>query len=177
MKQIAINAWAVLVAACSLAVFSSPTKAQVTAQELLRLPTGRIVELARMGEPEAQYWVGRALQTGAIQMPNSSFESIAQWFISAADQGHEEAIFHFFDNELYYPKDRRAVALQLLNTLAVQGSGRAYYNLWLVTRGPKNENHLLEAVRLGYRPAILRVGNILRFSNVGSQKWDLERAA
>lgn len=174
-KQLTLKACAVLLVLCSIAIFSSPTRAQVTAEDLLSLPTDRIVELARMGEPEAQYWVGRALESRAIQMPNTSLESIAQWFMRAADQGHEEAIYHFFDNAYYYPEGRRAVALQLLNTIAVRGSGRAYYELFEGAETP-NPNHLLEAARLEYRPAILRLGAALKFADFGSEKWDLERA-
>ncbi len=174
-KRLTLKACAVFFVLCSISIFSSPTRAQVTAEDLLSLPTDRIVELARMGEPEAQYWVGRALESRAIQMPNTSRESIAQWFMRAADQGHEEAIYHFFNNAYYYPEGRRAVALQLLNMIAVRGSGRAYYELWGGAVTP-NPNHLLEAARLEYRPAILQLGGALKFSDFGSERWDLERA-
>lgn len=152
-------------------------EAQVTAEDLLTLQTERIVELAKMGEPEAQYWVGKAIASGAIQLPGASLTSSVSWMIAAADQGHENAAFHFFENAYLYPAERRSVALRLLQPIAARGSGRAHYLLWYhADYRPDHSEHLLQAVELGYRPAVMRLGAILSLGSFGSFEWDLHRS-
>ena len=128
-KQPSLRACSVLLVLCSIAIFSSPARAQVTAEQLLTLSTERIVELAMFGEPEAQFWVANAVYNGVLGSPRPYYES-HDWFIAAAEQGHVEATFRVSDMARHY-EDLRSKAVTLLLPLARSGSGRAHYHLRL----------------------------------------------
>lgn len=178
-KQLSLRACSVLLILCSIAIFPSPARAQVTAEQLLTLSTERIVELAMFGEPEAQFWVANAVYNGVLASPRPYYES-HDWFIAAAEQGHVEATFRVSDMARHY-EDLRSKAVTLLLPLARSGSGRAHYHLriqydFLDERLLAN-HHLKEAADLGYRPAMLTYGPLLALSDQSEEPRNIVRAA
>lgn len=178
-KQLTLRACALLLVFCSLAILSSPTRAQVTAEQLLTLPTERIVELAMFGEPEAQFWVATAVYTGLLRSPRPYYEA-HDWFIAAAEQGHVEATFRVSDMAKHY-EELRSKAVALLLPLARSGSGRAHYHLRrqynFLDERLLADHHLKEAADLGYRPAMLTYGMLLALSDRSEEPRNIARAA
>lgn len=178
-KQILLRVCAVLLTICSLTVFSSPTRAQVTAQELLALPTDRIVELAIIGEPEAQFWVANAVYTGLLHSPKPHYEA-SDWFLAAAQQGHVEATFQVSSFARRHEELRRE-AVALLLPLARNESGRAHYQLreqyTMLDQPVLALHHLRKAADLGYRPAMADYGRTLIASDGSDEPRNIVRGA
>lgn len=178
-KQILLRVCAILVALFSTIVFSSPTRAQVTAQELLTLPTDRIVELAIIGEPEAQFWVANAVYTGLLHSPKPHYEAY-DWFLAAAEQGHVEATFQV-SSIARYSEELRREAVALLLPLARNESGRAHYHLReqynLLDQRVLALHHLRKAADLGYRPAMADYGLHLILSDGSDEPRNIARGA
>lgn len=179
LKWSFLNACAALFVLCSIGIFANPSRAQVTAEQLLTLPTDRIVELAMIGDPEAQFWVGNAVYTGVLRSPRPYYES-HDWFLAAAEQGHIEATFKISDMARHY-HELRSEAVALLLPLARSGSGRAHYHLFnqyarLEQRLLAN-HHLKQAADLMYRPAMLNYGIRLAKSDQSEEPRNIVRAA
>lgn len=157
-------------AVASLLIVSSmfmtfPAHAELSRNDLLSMPRERIVEYARFGDPEAQYWVANAIYAGIIQSPRADYK-FHDWLREAAEQGHEEAAFDFHrasrNNDDLKPDARRYLEL-----LAANNSGRANFLLYRAAYGNPDEirlPYLLAAVETSYRQALIEYaqGGLMR---------------
>lgn len=109
---------------------ATPGLAELSRSDLDKLSSEKIIEYARMGEAEAQYWLGIAIYMGAISNWQSYGDHLT-WMEMAAEQGHELAMSHIA--KTYYNSDDSKLvskSIDNLKRLAAKNWPEAHYKLW-----------------------------------------------
>ena len=151
-----------------LILLGSQASAQLTEDELKKLPAEKIIIYAKMGDVEAQYWLANAIRSGAI--PNwrdlfSPYEFL-EFYENAANQGHGLAAYKlgaYLRSRFAFDHLDEDKAIRFLKIAVQNGVPEAHLELYYLYNHPSDKNfenkllagvHLEKAVKAGIAPAM-----------------------
>ena len=157
-------------------------------EEVKLIPPDRLLELAKMGNPDAQYWLGELIHNGAIPNWQDLKPLMLPLWEDARKQGHALATYRLFEyiNGSLFPDEQAKLKMPelklYLNKLANAGEAKANLILFRETvsefvdkrnatgepdnlLGAKADRYLLRAYELGSRNAAARYSVSLSYGS------------